>query len=88
MEKSLISIDGYTIIKRLGTGARTTIYQAKEDATGRTVALKGRFLKVLETPAFLIRWKPNSALPVASNIRISASVTTWFGYVNYCEQTS
>lgn len=47
MEKTLINIGGYTIIKRLGTGARTTIYQAKEDATGRTVALKR---VVLENP--------------------------------------
>ncbi len=45
MEKSIINIDGYTIIKRLGSGARTTIYQAKEDATGRTVALKRAILE-------------------------------------------
>ena len=45
MEKSVINLDGYTIIKRLGTGARTTIYQAKEDATGRTIALKRAFLE-------------------------------------------
>ena len=47
MEKAIINIDGYTIIKRLGTGARTTIYQAKEEATGRTIALKRA---VLESP--------------------------------------
>jgi len=45
MEKNVIDLDGYTIIKRLGTGARTTIYQAKEDATGRTVAMKRAILE-------------------------------------------
>lgn len=45
MEKTIFNIDGYTIIKRLGTGARTTIYQAKEEATGRTVALKRAILE-------------------------------------------
>lgn len=47
MEKTIINIDGYTIIKRLGTGARTTIYQAKTDTTGQTVAIKRA---VLENP--------------------------------------
>lgn len=45
MEKTIFNIDGYTIIKRLGTGARTTIYQAKEESTGRTVALKRAILE-------------------------------------------
>lgn len=45
MEKTIFNIDRYTIIKRLGCGARTTIYQAKEDGTGRTVALKRAILE-------------------------------------------
>lgn len=40
MERSTINIDGYTIIRRLGTGARTTIYLAKEEQTRNMVALK------------------------------------------------
>ena len=47
MKKNIIDIDGYTILNRLGTGARTTIYKAREEATGRTVALKRA---VLESP--------------------------------------
>jgi serine/threonine-protein kinase len=47
MEKSSFNIDGYTIIKRLGTGARTTIYQAREEAAGRMVAIKRA---ILESP--------------------------------------
>ena len=39
MAKS-IDIDGYTIIKRIGTGARSVIYLAKDDITGDRIALK------------------------------------------------
>ncbi|MHC5083535.1 MAG: serine/threonine protein kinase [Planctomycetota bacterium] len=46
MAKS-IDIDGYTIIRRLGTGARTTIYLAKAESTGKTFALKRA---ILESP--------------------------------------
>ncbi|MHC4552913.1 MAG: serine/threonine protein kinase [Planctomycetota bacterium] len=47
MAKGSIDIDGYTIIKKLGTGARTTIYLAREDSSGRKVALKQA---ILESP--------------------------------------
>lgn len=47
MAKGSIDIDGYTIIKKLGTGARTTIYLAREDMSGQKVALKQA---VLENP--------------------------------------
>lgn len=47
MARDSIDIDGYTIIKKLGTGARTTIYLAREDSTGNRVALKQA---VLECP--------------------------------------
>lgn len=40
MAKTTIDIDGYTILRRLGTGARTTIYLATEEETRKTVALK------------------------------------------------
>ncbi len=40
-------IEGFTIMKCLGTGARTTIYLAKDQASGQTVALKRA---VLEQP--------------------------------------
>jgi len=33
-------IDGYTMIRRLGTGAYGTVWLAREDNTGRTVAIK------------------------------------------------
>ena len=33
-------IDGYTMIRRLGTGAYGTVWQAREDNTGRMVAVK------------------------------------------------
>lgn len=46
MAKS-IDIDGYSIIRRLGTGARTTIYLATEEATKKPIAIKQA---VLETP--------------------------------------
>jgi serine/threonine protein kinase len=46
MAKS-IDIDGYSIIRRLGTGARTTIYLATEESTKQTVAIKRA---ILESP--------------------------------------
>ena len=47
MAKNTIDIDGYTIIRRIGTGARSVIYLAKEEATKKHVAVKRA---VLETP--------------------------------------
>lgn len=47
MAKSNIDVDGYTIIRKLGTGARTIIYLAREEATKKQVALKRA---VLESP--------------------------------------
>ena len=47
MVKNTIDIDGYTIIRRIGTGARSVIYLAIEEATKKRVALKRA---VLETP--------------------------------------
>jgi serine/threonine protein kinase len=47
MGKEDIKLSGYTIVRRLGTGARTVIYLAKEDSTRNTVALKRA---VLERP--------------------------------------
>lgn len=35
-----LELDGFTIIKKLGTGARSTIYLALDEETGDTVALK------------------------------------------------
>ena len=40
MVNPTVDIDGFEVIKRLGVGARTTIYLAKDEATGQTVALK------------------------------------------------
>lgn len=42
-----IKIDGFTVLKHIGTGARTTIYLARDEATNRMVALKHA---VLESP--------------------------------------
>ena len=42
-----IKIDGFTIIKHIGTGARTSIYLARDEATGEMVALKHA---IMETP--------------------------------------
>ena len=47
MAKGSIDIDGFRIIRRLGSGARTTIYLAVDEAAGKTVALKRA---TLETP--------------------------------------
>lgn len=47
MAKGSIDIDGFRIIRRLGSGARTTIYLAVDETAGRTVALKRA---TLETP--------------------------------------
>jgi len=35
-----LELEGFTIIKKLGTGARTTIFLARDEETGNTVALK------------------------------------------------
>jgi eukaryotic-like serine/threonine-protein kinase len=35
-----LELEGFTIIKKLGTGARTTIYLARDEESGDTVALK------------------------------------------------
>jgi eukaryotic-like serine/threonine-protein kinase len=40
MGKEDLKISGYTIVRRVGTGARTVIYLAKEEATRNQVALK------------------------------------------------
>lgn len=42
-----IDIDGFTIIKKIGTGARSVIYLALDEESGQTVAVKR---SVLETP--------------------------------------
>lgn len=47
MAKNTIDIDGYTILRKLGTGARSVIYLAIEEATRKRVALKRA---VLENP--------------------------------------
>ena len=48
MAKNAIDIDGYTIIRRLGTGARSVIYLAIEEATKKRVAVKRAILEVPE----------------------------------------
>ena len=40
MARDILDIGGYTIKKRIGVGARTTIYLATDDMEGREVALK------------------------------------------------
>lgn len=47
MPEKILDIDGFTIIKRIGTGARTSIYLATDEVTKQTVALKRA---VLESP--------------------------------------
>ena len=47
MNNHILDIDGFTIIKNIGTGARTTIYLARDEATKQKVALKRA---VLENP--------------------------------------
>ena len=40
MAKDILDVGGFTIIKRIGTGARSTIYLATDEEEGTTVALK------------------------------------------------
>ena len=40
MAKGILNVGGYTILKRLGNGARSTIYSAVDDQEDRIVALK------------------------------------------------
>lgn len=40
MAQTPIDIDGFTIVKRIGCGARSTIYQAIDESTKQTIALK------------------------------------------------
>ena len=40
MTKSIINVGGFTIVKRIGTGARSTIYMAADQQSGENVALK------------------------------------------------
>ncbi len=40
MAKDILDVGGYTIIRRIGTGARSTIYLAADEEDGREVALK------------------------------------------------
>lgn len=40
MGKDILDIGGFTILKRLGTGARSTIYSARDDTDDSIVALK------------------------------------------------
>lgn len=48
MPSEILDLDGFTIIKRLGTGARTTIYHARDDQAKMEVALKRA---VMEAPS-------------------------------------
>lgn len=43
MERNTIDLDGYTILRRIGTGARSTIYLAVEETTKNRVAVKRAF---------------------------------------------
>lgn len=47
MPKDVIDIEGFTIIKRIGSGARSFIYLATDEETRETVALKRA---IMETP--------------------------------------
>jgi serine/threonine-protein kinase len=40
MAKDILSVGGYSIIRRLGNGARSTIYLATDDEDGKLIALK------------------------------------------------
>jgi serine/threonine-protein kinase len=40
MAKDILSVGGFTIIRRIGNGARSTIYLATDDEDGTTVAMK------------------------------------------------
>ncbi len=40
MAKDILDVGGYTILGRIGTGARSTIYLAQDEEDGRKVALK------------------------------------------------
>ena len=40
MAKNILDVGGFTIIKRIGTGARSTIYLATDDEDNTEVALK------------------------------------------------
>jgi len=40
MGKDILSVGGFTIIRRIGNGARSTIYLATDDEDGSTIALK------------------------------------------------
>jgi serine/threonine-protein kinase len=40
MAKNILDVGGFTIIKRIGTGARSTIYLAKDEQNNSNVALK------------------------------------------------
>ena len=48
MPKEILDIDGFAIIKRLGRGARTTIYLARDELTNQHVALKRATLEAPE----------------------------------------
>lgn len=45
MNNQNFSVDGFTIIKNIGVGARTTIYLARDEATKEKVALKRAILE-------------------------------------------
>ncbi len=40
MAKDILSVGGFTIIRRIGNGARSTIYLATDEEDGSVVALK------------------------------------------------
>jgi len=58
MAQTPIDIEGFSIIKRIGTGARSTIYQAIDESTGQVVALKRA---VFESPEDLRIFEQMSA---------------------------
>jgi len=48
MSNGIIELSGYTIKRKLGTGARTTIYLARDDVSGKQIALKQAILETAE----------------------------------------
>lgn len=91
-EKELVAIEGYEIVRELGHGGMGAVYLARQQATGREVALKVMLPKVAAgqraTEAFLRESRNTQALQHMNVVRLwesGCSHGTFFFTLEFCD---
>lgn len=91
-DKDLVAIEGYEIVKELGRGGMGAVYLARQQKTGREVALKVMLPKVAAgrraTETFLRESRNTQALQHENVVRLwesGCSGGTFFFTLEYCD---